>query len=293
MRFGIDISEYQKSLDFSKLPGEGVEFIMLRSSWTGYGSARNIVKDEAFESFYNKAKTLGIPVGAYHYSCADSYQEGQREARFMWENCIKGRVFEYPIVLDMENEKWQGNCSRSRLTDAFFGFFDYMSEKGCYVTLYASTYWLEQKFDTERIKAVDKWAADWGHNPPDVYNLGLWQFGGETNLIRGTRIAGMTIDQNYAFRDYPEIMHRRGFNGCTTETTEPPQTTTPTKSHETLQKGSEGLSVRVWQAAAGVEVDGIFGADTERAVKDWQRSHGLVPDGIVGVNSWSKLLQML
>jgi len=37
-------------------------------------------------------------------------------------------------------------------------------------------------------------------------------------------------------------------------------------------------------------IDGIFGANTEKAVKSFQRAKGLAADGIAGKNTWAKLL---
>jgi peptidoglycan hydrolase-like protein with peptidoglycan-binding domain len=39
-----------------------------------------------------------------------------------------------------------------------------------------------------------------------------------------------------------------------------------------------------------VTIDGIFGPDTEAAVKDQQRAFGLSVTGIVDDNTWSKLI---
>ena len=39
-----------------------------------------------------------------------------------------------------------------------------------------------------------------------------------------------------------------------------------------------------------VAVDGVFGPDTESAVKAFQQSRGLAADGIVGPNTWPKLV---
>lgn len=57
-----------------------------------------------------------------------------------------------------------------------------------------------------------------------------------------------------------------------------------------LRKGSRGEDVKTLQKALGVvPVDGIFGNDTERCVKDWQRAHNLFHDGIVGAKTWATI----
>lgn len=64
----------------------------------------------------------------------------------------------------------------------------------------------------------------------------------------------------------------------------------------TLRNGSKGTQVRVLQWLlnengynAGT-VDGIFGANTQKAVKAFQKARGLEVDGVVGKNTWTKLL---
>ena len=52
---------------------------------------------------------------------------------------------------------------------------------------------------------------------------------------------------------------------------------------------SRGGDVRRLQGAIGVSADGVFGPNTQRALKRWQRSHGLVADGIAGPNTRSAL----
>ena len=55
------------------------------------------------------------------------------------------------------------------------------------------------------------------------------------------------------------------------------------------KKGSKGKNVILIQQALGIKADGVFGAQTEEAVKAWQSSHGLDPDGIVGSLTWQSL----
>lgn len=56
-----------------------------------------------------------------------------------------------------------------------------------------------------------------------------------------------------------------------------------------LRPGARGPAVRRLQQLLGVTADGIFGAQTEFAVRVFQRVNGLPIDGIVGAYTWKKL----
>lgn len=58
---------------------------------------------------------------------------------------------------------------------------------------------------------------------------------------------------------------------------------------QTLRKGSRGSDVVLLQQKLGIKADGIFGAQTEAAVKKFQSEHGCTPDGIVGPHTWDAL----
>jgi hypothetical protein len=49
-----------------------------------------------------------------------------------------------------------------------------------------------------------------------------------------------------------------------------------------LERGDRGPAVKSVQSALGITADGVFGPQTERAVRRFQRRQGLVVDGIVG-----------
>jgi peptidoglycan hydrolase-like protein with peptidoglycan-binding domain len=57
-----------------------------------------------------------------------------------------------------------------------------------------------------------------------------------------------------------------------------------------LKKGAKCEAVKTVQTLLGIEVDGSFGGDTDRAVKEYQKEHGMTPDGSVGAGTWSLLL---
>lgn len=63
----------------------------------------------------------------------------------------------------------------------------------------------------------------------------------------------------------------------------------PLAGRPTLRRPATGNQVKLVQAKVGADVDGIFGPQTEAAVRAFQRDRGLVPDGIVGPKTWAAL----
>jgi peptidoglycan LD-endopeptidase CwlK len=56
-----------------------------------------------------------------------------------------------------------------------------------------------------------------------------------------------------------------------------------------LKLGSKGKDVERIQRALKIKVDGVFGKQTEKAVKAYQKRKGLVVDGVVGIKTWNML----
>jgi peptidoglycan hydrolase-like protein with peptidoglycan-binding domain len=56
-----------------------------------------------------------------------------------------------------------------------------------------------------------------------------------------------------------------------------------------LSEGSEGKQVKLLQQALGIKVDGVFGPETEAAVRSFQASRGLTVDGVVGAQTSAAL----
>ena len=70
---------------------------------------------------------------------------------------------------------------------------------------------------------------------------------------------------------------------------------TPGEYYPTLRRGDRNEYVLHWQKflnlsgyPCGTE-DGVFGKNTEQAVKEYQAAHGLVPDGIIGAKTWNSV----
>ena len=56
-----------------------------------------------------------------------------------------------------------------------------------------------------------------------------------------------------------------------------------------VKRGSKGEFVRKIQVVLGLGPDGIFGADTEAALKKWQTANNLYPDGVAGPETLEKM----
>lgn len=59
-------------------------------------------------------------------------------------------------------------------------------------------------------------------------------------------------------------------------------TASPVALIGTLKQGDKGFGVQALQTALGITVDGDFGPNTDKAVRDFQTAKGLTADGIVG-----------
>lgn len=239
--FGIDISVWQKNIDLNKAKNEGVKFAIIRAM---YGNA----KDTAFESLYNKAKSCGLWVGAYQWGRAVNVAQAKEEAELLIKNCLQKKQFDYPIYYDVE-DKLILNKSISEATEIIKAWCDTMESHGYYVGVYMNQSCFNNEVNGSEIaKRYTQWRALWSKEDkkPDAQ---MWQFGGETNLIRSNRVADIVCDQDYSYVDFPKIIKSGGYNGYSKGTPD----TTPTK------KTDEEIANEV--------IDGLWGTGEDRKNK--------------------------
>lgn len=74
-----------------------------------------------------------------------------------------------------------------------------------------------------------------------------------------------------------------------TNTNNPAPAPGPSNGHRIIKLGDKGLDVCAVQSKLKVPVDGIFGPQTDRAVRAFQTWVHLPADGIVGPSTWSAL----
>ena len=224
--FGIDISVWQRDINLAQAKAEGVNFTIIRGA---YGNK----KDTAFEALYQRAKSNGLGVGVFWWTRAVNEAQAREEAQILIDNVLRGKQFEYPIYIDVEDSLLQ-NLGKAKVDAIITSALTTLEKAGYYAGFYMNRNWYNNYCNGSSLaKRFTCWLAQWSSAEPSGFPM--WQFGGETNYIRTNKIAGVTCDQDYCYVDFPSIIKNGGFNGYGKGTPSPaPQPTPRRKSNEEL-----------------------------------------------------------
>ena len=222
----IDVSTHNGSIDFKKVRDAGVENVIIRCGFTGYGRSHTLNKDARFEENYKKAKEAGLNVGAYYFSVALTEADALREAAFVL-SLLNGKQFELPIYYDVEDvhdtsaagvltQNMQG-LSKAQLTAIVNRFCDTVEKAGYFVGIYSGKYWFRDEMDMSVLNRYTVWLAHWVAQTDYTGPYGLWQY---TDSGRVDGISG-NVDMNYLYQDFTPVIKRLGLNGFPKQTAEP------------------------------------------------------------------------
>lgn len=218
---GIDISKWSGKVDFEVLKSAGVDFVIIR-----VGSYTN--KDPYFEEYYAGAKAAGLDVGAYFFTYAQSVGEAITDAYNVVE-WLQGKQFEYPIFFDVEDDAtenyYPSTFDEELITNMSHAFMSTVLSCGYYPGLYTNLNFLKNVFENDRVLSTyDVWFARYLSDPYDSTVLptdeeiltnsklySMWQYAGNVPQYEGA--IEYLCDLNYAFKDYPTIIKKYGFNG--------------------------------------------------------------------------------
>lgn len=210
-KFGIDVSHWQGSFDFARAKSkEGVEFAVIKAG----GADAGLYKDSQFEANYKKCEECGLPKGAYFYGNARSVADAKKEAEYFLA-LLKGKRYEYPVFYDVEGSMITKN-DRNTLTQIVKAFCSAVEAAGYWVGIYSSESFFKSEMNDGELTRYSHWVARWGKSKPvpaSGAETQIWQFGGETNLIRSNKINGQSCDQDYCYVDFPAKIKAAGLNG--------------------------------------------------------------------------------
>ena len=92
---GIDVSEWQDTINWSKVKNDNVDFAFVRIS---YGLNH---LDKTYDYNMKQTEKVGLPVGTYVYSLATTTQQAMKEAQLAIKK-MDGYKVSYPVVFDIE-----------------------------------------------------------------------------------------------------------------------------------------------------------------------------------------------
>ena len=179
MTFGVDVSKYQKNVDWAKVKKAGVSFVIVRIGYRGYGAAGNLVLDPMFEEHFTNAKNAGLKVGVYFFSQATTEAEAQEEA-FACAYVLNGRKLDYPIFFDTEASGASNGSGRADglgmedRTKCAIAFCEEVKAQGYKPGVYASTLWYRKRIDLNSLKKYTIWNAHYGVASSPI-DCALWQ----------------------------------------------------------------------------------------------------------------------
>ena len=261
---GIDVSEWQGTIDWRKVAKDGVQFAVIHA---GYGRELS-QKDKCFERNYAGARAAGIKVGAFWYSYADSVARAEQEAR----TCLKvleGKCFELPIFFDQEYEKSILALSNKTRTDIVLKFLETIKAAGRPCGLYSSTDFITTKLQANRLTAYPLWIAEYGSKLHYTGKVWAWQY---TDKGRVAGIKGR-VDMDHGY--FAQAKNT---------------------DSNLLRKGDTGAAVKLLQHRLNIlgwqlTEDGIWGVQTDSAVRGYLYRAGLTVDGIVGAKTRAALIR--
>lgn len=196
---GIDISEFNGDIDFSKVKTE-VDFVMIRATFGRFGV------DKKFEQNVKGCIDNDIAFGFYFYSYATDEEKAKEEVSLFLN---KVRPYKekatFPFVIDMEDSDFykaqNGNPSKEQLTSICVKACQMIAEEKLIPMIYANKDWFENKLDKEKLQKFYKWIAWWNDkaiNEIDkkTYSMLQWTSKGIIKGIKGQ------VDINYSFVDF-------------------------------------------------------------------------------------------
>ena len=177
--FGVDVSKYQKNIDWEQIKKAGVSFVIVRIGYRGYGASGTLVLDPMFEEHFTNVKNAGLKVGVYFFSQATTEEEAKEEA-FASAYVLNGRKLDYPIFFDTEASGASGGSGRADglgvadRTKCAVAFCEEVKANGYKPGVYASTLWYRNRVDLSSLTKYTIWNAHYGVASSPI-DCALWQ----------------------------------------------------------------------------------------------------------------------
>ena len=175
--YGIDVSEHQGKIDWTKAKAAGVDYAIIRC---GYGQDLKNQDDAYWKTNADACEKNGIPFGTYLYSYADTVAKAKSEAQHVLR-LVEGYDLSYPVYYDLE-DNIQSNLSKKEIADIAEAFCDTIEAAGYEAAIYANLDWFTNYLTDSRFDQWDKWVAQWGRTCTYTGSYNMWQCSSEGSV---------------------------------------------------------------------------------------------------------------
>ena len=269
--FGIDCAKWQGTINWAKVKSAGVQVAILKAT------DKNNGPEPAFARNYAGATAQGIKIGCYRYVYARTVAAAENEARTVLA-VIQGKAMPAGVWLDLEDKTLRG-IPRATMLKMIAAMTKIIKAAGYQVGIYTNPDWYNHVLDVSKI-TLPFWVASWGTNngkpqrKPIIkaqHTLAGWQY-----TDKG-RVAGIStaVDLSQIYRLIGQAK---------------------SVDDALLRKGDRGDDIKLLQHRLNIlgnqlTEDGIWGVQTDSAVRGYQYRAGLTVDGIVGPKTQAALIK--
>lgn len=205
----IDVSQYQKNIDWVQVKASGIEYAFIRAGFRGYGESGSLNIDPYFEKNMQNAISAGVKVGVYFFSQAITEKEAVQEAEYVLD-LISGYDVTLPVVIDYEyasgtngfiGRLYNANLSKSQATAVCKKFCSTVELQGYTPMLYANKNMLEQDLNAGEIaKSYKIWLARYNTTADYAGKYEFWQYT-STARVNGITFSNGNVDMNFWYVD--------------------------------------------------------------------------------------------
>jgi len=178
-RTGVDVSFYQKEIDWQAVAADGIDFAILRLGYRGYTEG-GLNMDSCFVQNLQGALDAGLEVGVYFFSQAITPEEAEEEAGYVLD-ALGGQALSYPIAFDWEPIV-PGRGARTdgldggTLTQCAAAFCSAIREAGYSPVVYLNQEQGYFSYDLRQLSDCALWLAEYDSSPDFYYHFDLWQY---------------------------------------------------------------------------------------------------------------------
>lgn len=175
---GIDVSKFQKSINWQKVKNAGINFAIIRCGYRGYGSGV-LVEDPMFASHISGAKAAGLRVGVYFFSQAINEAEAVEEASMAVKLANRYGI-NMPIAIDSEYANGgrgrADGLSKSDRTRITIAFCNTVANSGHTPMVYASKSWFSDHLSVSQFPGSYRiWVAHYASKCGYTGRYDMWQ----------------------------------------------------------------------------------------------------------------------